>query len=569
MHTRRFEITAISIIGLALLCLTVIVSTAVAESAMPDIGGAVKQAAPPAAESPAKKEAKESPVIVQEAEKPFTMSEGEKIFIQDFKLEGIDSEDEAKLEDLLSPYRSRELTMAEITQAANKVTLFYRDKGYLVAKAYVPKQDASNGILTILMVPGNYGKFVVKNISPIRDSFLQGVFDNTKKTSPIVTRDGLERSMLLVAEMPGSKMPMVTIAPGEVSGTSDFVVSVDESQRFNGYIMGDNQGSSYTGKKRLYGGVDVNSPFGFADKLSINGMTTNKGDLESIRGAYAFPLAHNGLRAELGVSRTKYELGGIYSALDATGSADVVEGTISYPIRRSRREKVDLFLNAAYKGLRDDLSAVDSENPRGALVTRLSLQRMAYSTLGGHNLFTSITGSVNLGTLDIRDDTQKALNEAGADTDGTYSKFNFSFIGDLSLTEAISFKASVKLQKVIINRNLDSTEQMFISGIGGVRAYTESVSFDNGYVASMEVRYNLPPVMGVKHALGVFVDNGWVYAQNGDYTTDDDIRLTDYGAGYYASFKKFFGNIQWADPNGSSCIEDPGTRVLAQVGMVF
>ncbi len=32
--------------------------------------------------------------------------------------------------------------MAEITEAANKVTLFYRDKGYLVAKAYVPKQDA-------------------------------------------------------------------------------------------------------------------------------------------------------------------------------------------------------------------------------------------------------------------------------------------------------------------------------------------------------------------------------------------------------------------------------------------
>ncbi len=126
---------------------------------------------------------------------------------------------------------------------------------------------------------GNYGKFSIKNNSLVRNFLLQGVFDKTKETSPVVTRDGLERSMLLVKDMPGAKLPTVAIAPGATPGTSDFDVTVDPSQRFNGYVMGDNQGSRYTGKNRAYAGFDLNSPFGIADKFSLGGMTTdaNKG----------------------------------------------------------------------------------------------------------------------------------------------------------------------------------------------------------------------------------------------------------------------------------------------------
>lgn len=567
MHTQKKLITITAALILSFSAHIITTSTTFAQ--VPSLGGAVKQAAPPP--SPAKKEAppRETPVIVQEGDKPFSLPEGEKIFIKDFKVEGSEEGDEAALMALLAPYKGRELTMAEITEAANKLTFFYRNKGYLVAKAYVPKQDASGGILRIKIIVGNYGKFSLKNTSPVKDFLVQGIFDKVKDMSPAVKTDGLERAMLLARELPGCTLPTVNITPGAQPGTSDFEVSVDTSQRVNGYIMADNQGSKYTGKERIYGGIDISSPFGIADKFSVSAMTSEDSGLENLRLSYGFPLAYNGLRAEFAVSRTTYELGGIYSDLDATGSADTLEGTISYPIKRTRDESIDLSLNLAYKELHDDLSAVDLENPRHASVATLNLQRGKYSSLFGHNLFTTISAGVNIGRLTIVDDFQKELNEAGANTSGTYSKLNLGFSANLDLTEKLSVRAMAKAQKVLTAHNLDSTEQMFISGATGVKAYTESVGFDNGYVVSAELRYVLPTLPGMKHALGLFADNGWVYAQNGDYTAKDNITLSDVGLGYYISFKRLFGSIQLAQPIGKSNVSDPGTRVLMQFGVAF
>ncbi|OPY68474.1 MAG: Heme/hemopexin transporter protein HuxB precursor [Syntrophorhabdaceae bacterium PtaU1.Bin034] len=553
------------------IALLLIITPAYAQQApVPNIGEALKEAAPPPKEAKEAPPPKEVPVIIQE-EKPFSLPEGEKLFIKDFAIEGALKEDEATLSTLLAPYKGRDLTMAEITEAANKVTLYYRDKGYLVARAYVPKQDATSGILTIRIIMGTYGKFSLKNTSHVRDFLIQGVFDRAKKTSPVVTRDSLERAMLLVKDMPGTQLPTVAIAAGEAPGTSDFTVNADKSPRVNGYLMGDNQGSRFTGKNRVYGGIDINSSFGIADKFSVSGMTSNGEGLQNLRIAYGFPLGYTGLRTELAASRTIYELGGIYSDLDAKGSADVVEGTFSYPLRKRSNESIDISLNLAYKKLQDELKAVDSENPRNASVATLSLQRAAYGSLFGKNLFTAMSLGVTLGDLDIRDDAQKALNEAGANTGGTYSKANLAFSGNLALTEKLSVRGSLKLQKSL-SGNLDPTEQLFISGISGVKAYTESVSFDNGYVASMETRYALPPLFGITHALGAFIDNGYVYAENGNYTTEDKTMVSDVGLGYYVNFKKMFGSIQLAEPFGGTRndnVKDPGTRVLAQVGVVF
>jgi len=539
-----------------------------AEALTYNIGDAVKEAIPPKP-APQKIPPPEIPVIVQE-EKPLTMAVGEKILVKDFKLEGARESDEAELLALLTPYRNKELTMAEITEIANKLTLFYRNKGYLVAKAYVPKQDATNGILLIRIIIGNYGKFTLKNTSLVRDFLVQGTFDKARDDSPVVSQAGLERAILLVGSMPGSTIPTVTIAPGTTPGTSDFEVKADAGQRFNGYLMGDNQGSRFTGRKRLYGGIDINSPLGIADKFSISGMTTEEADLWNLRFAYSVPLAYNGVRAEIAASHTAYQLGGAYSDLDAIGTANIVEGTISYPIKKSRDESYDFFVNMAYKDIKDDLRAVDSRNPREAFVGTLTLQREAFGKLFGHTLHTLVSGGVSLGGLQINNDAQKALNKAGADTEGFYSRANLALSANLDLTEKLSARASFKLQQVLSGNNLDSSEQFFISGTSGVKAYSESIGFDNGTLVDVELRYELPHLFDIRHSLGLFFDNGWVYAENGHYTTHSEFLLNDMGVGYYINYKQLFCNVQMAQPIGkTNGVEDPGTRFLMQFGASF
>lgn len=555
------------VIGTLVFCIFAFASPSPAQQA-PGIGGAVREAAPPEKEAPTKKEVPSAPVIVEE-EKPFTIPEGEKIFIKNFRFEGIIGGDERKLSELLAPYKGKDLTMAGITEAANKVTLFYRDKGYLVAKAYIPKQDARDGILTIKVIIGSYGTFSLKNTSLVRDFLIQGVFDYRKDVSPVVTKDSLERSIFIIKDMPGCSIPAVTVMPGREPGTSDFEVKVDRSQRFNGYLMGDNQGSKYTGRIRGYTGLDVNSPFGIADRLSVAAMTTEKEGLENLRVSYGFPIFPNGLRGEVAASRTVYELGGIYSDLEAKGSADIVEAAFSYPIKKTRTDTLDLSLNIAHKVLKDDLNAVDLENPRDVTVGSVTLKKGRYGTLSGRSYFITVTGGISLGTMHMRDGYQRELNEAGADSQGTFSKANLTLTGNMDLTEKLSLRGSFKAQQVLSAHNVDSAEQFFISGTGGVKAYTESVSFDDGYVAGAELRYMLPAFANLRHALGLFADHGWVFVHDGRYTTKDDIILNDVGLGYYVSHGPIFGSVQLAQPVGKTSVRDPGTRVLVQVGIAF
>jgi hemolysin activation/secretion protein len=563
-----------TVTGLALLFLAPIITALVAPAAraqVPNIGDAIKQSTPPPNEArPAPPP--EKPIIMQE-EKPFSLPEGEKILVNRFVLEGAPKAEEAALSAILESYRGKELAMAEITEAVNKLTLHLRDKGYLVAQALVPKQDATSGILTIRIVLGTYGKFSLKNTSHVRDFLLDGVFDRAKGASPVVTAQSIERAIMLVREMPGARLPTVTVAPGQAPGSSDFDVNVEAGPRFDGYIMADNQGSKYTGRNRFFGGLNVNSPFGTADRFSVSGMTTDETrDLQNVRLAYGFPLTYSGLRAELAASRTTYQLGGDYDVLDATGSADVLEGTFSYPLQRTHDVSMDFLLNLAYKKLKDDLGTFDLENPRHISVATLSFSRSRYGKLFGLPLFTTISAGVDLGRLSFEDDAQQTMNEAGANTAGTYSKATLTLSGEVLFTGKLSLKGGIKLQKSF-SGNLDPTEQLFISGTTGVKTYTEGISFDNGYVANAELRYSLPTLFGVKHSLGLFADNGYVYAQNGDYTTNDRITLTDAGLGYYLSFKQFFGTAQVAKPIGRSrgnIIEsDPGTRVLGQIGFTF
>ena len=86
-----------------------------------------------------------------------------------------------------------------------------------------------------------------------------------------------------------------------------------------------------------------------------------------------------------------------------------------------------------------------------------------------------MSASISLGNLTIQDETQKALNQAGANTGGYFTKANVTFLGNLTLNDKFSLKGSVKRQKVLTGNNLDPIEQLFISGTAGVKSYHRNV----------------------------------------------------------------------------------------------
>ncbi len=518
-----------------------------------------------------------APVLPQLVEPQLTLKDKQTLFVRSFAVEGPNLVGEAEVRALLAPYENRKLTLAMIYEAADKITTLYRTRGYLVAKAYVPAQDARNGVLRIKLVAGQYGAITIKNASLVRDDFLHGVVDHALDTSAVIHKDALERALLLISDLPGADVPRIAIGPGQRPETSDFTFDVPEGRRFDGYLLGDNFGSPYTGRYRLTGGFNLNSPLGFGDKLSAFGIVSNGTNLVNGRVAYSIPLGYDGLRAEIAAFRTTYALSGVYKSLDATGTADAISGTLTYALLRQQNDSIYVSGNFTHKVLNDKVLDVSFANRTIDLGT-LAVTGDTVGTLFGLPLVTGTTLSITAGYLNFADPAQKAANIAGANTAGSYAKINLAFSATLALSDKLSFATNVNAQKSLTG-NLDSSEQMSLTGSWGVRSYDEGLSGDSGFLVTPELKYALPDIYNYRHSIGLFTDVGAAWLENASYTTTQKgfTQLNDIGLGYYATYeyspkRSLLLKAQVAHTFGSNYgarSYDQGTKGLIQIGLTF
>ncbi|WP_244544212.1 MULTISPECIES: ShlB/FhaC/HecB family hemolysin secretion/activation protein [unclassified Beijerinckia] len=518
-----------------------------------------------------------TPILPMLVEPPFVLKDKERLFVRRFKLEGPQLVNEAQTQALLAPYEGRKLTIAEIYEAADKITTLYRTEGYLVAKAYVPAQNATSGTLQIKIVPGKYGAVTLKNESLVRDQYMQSVLDSALKNETYIHKDRLERAMLLMSDLAGAGVPRIAIGPGKAPETSDFVFGVPEGRRVDGYLLGDNYGSPYTGRNRLSAGFNLNSPFGFGDRLSAYGILSENAKLKNGRVAYSMPLGSDGLRAEISAFRTTYKLGGIYQNLDATGTANGIAGTLTYAIKRQRDESIYVSANYTHKSLNDNILGL-SLSHRVIDEGIIAVTREAQDSLLGLPWFTNATLSLTVGRVNFPDPAQLATNRLGVDTAGGFSKLNLQATSTLALLENLSLNTTVRAQRSL-SGNLDSSEQFGLTGFWGVRSFDEGLAGDHGYLITPELKYALPGFNGYSHALGLFTDVGAVWIANPSYTTTQRAytRLNDVGIGYYATYEYSPGRqlllkAQAAHSYGGSggaLSYDKRTKVLLQVGFTF
>jgi hemolysin activation/secretion protein len=533
-------------------------------------GSAVQQTVPPPVTGTTDpQKLQETPTVDTTAvpSAPLSLAVNETLFVKEVLLPTDNDEIHAALLRVVAPYLNHELTFTEINELTSRVTRYYRSHGYIVARAYLPRQDASDGILEIQVALGRYGIAKIRNKSRLRDSFVEGEFRHLAKSSPAVTASSLERTMLLLRETPGGAMPGVSLEPGTAPGTTDLDVREDrEGQRYQGYLLGDNQGSRFTGEKRLFGSLIVNAPLGIGDRFSVDGLVSDGEKLHNLRVSYGAPLSYNGLRLTVAAARTRYALGGSFSALDATGSVSDVDGTFSYPLERKHDTTMDLSLNIAYRNLHDSLNAVSVFNPRTAEEGSATFRETKFSTIGSHHFYSTANATVTVGEMNL----QNAAEIAATGTEGDYSKLVLNLSTDTVLFRSLSTHVSAVGQKDLRVKTLDSSEQLFISGSGGVRGYAEGVSGDNGFILNLEVSDALPRIRRwtLQQTLTAFADSGGVKAErNGSLQTN--YMLNDAGVGYTAKQGLLYFKIQGVRLLGSIRSETSKTRLWLQLGFVF
>ncbi len=518
-----------------------------------------------------------APVLPQLVEPQFTLGDKKTLFVRSLVLDGPALVPEDEVRQILSSYENRNLTLAQIYEAAEKITTLYRSHGYLVAKAYVPQQDASGGVLHFKLVPGQYGSITLQNGSFVRDDFVHGTIDNAVGAASVVRNDELERAMLLVSDLPGAGMPKIAIGPGQQPETSDFIFDVPEGNRIDGYLLGDNYGSPYTGRNRASGGINLNSPLGFGDRLALSGIFSERSELINGRLAYAFPVGHDGLRAEMSFSRTTYVLGRIYTPLAAKGTADAAAATVSYPIFRQQAESLYISGSFAHKILTDKILGTATVNRTSDSGTA-SVTNNTTGTVIGWPFVTTANFSFTQGYLTFANPAQQTTNAAGPNTAGDYTKLNLTFTATIAFDEKLSLATTLRGQKSLTG-NLDSSEQFGLTGYYGIRSYDEGLSGDSGFLLTPALKYALPDIYALKHQVGLFTDIGAAALERAAWTTTQRgyTELNDVGLGYYATFEYSTNRFAILKAeiahsfagNGGAQAYDRATKALFQVGFTF
>jgi hemolysin activation/secretion protein len=471
---------------------------------------------------------------------------------------------EAQLQALIPELGSGERTLAELQQAAARITRHYRQAGYLVARAYLPQQKLEGGAVTIAVLEGKLSDIKVENSSRLMNERVQAFLDQIEKGQP-VRRESVDRPVLLLGDVPGVGQVDSRLAAGAEVGDSVLNVRVSGDPAVNGRVELDNHGGLYTGRTRLGAQVAGNSLLGYGERFSGRLLTSNGGLVSGRAGAQA-PLGSDGLTVSGGLSRTTYELGDVFKDLDVQGRSDALDLGLRYPLLRSSASNVYVSLNGEQRDLRDEVRSTATVTDKRAKVLNLSLNGDWRDSLGGGGVtlasLTVTSGKLNIDSADAAD-----LDAAAARTAGRYSKWGWSLERQQALARGVTFSASARGQSA--SKNLDSSEKFGLGGPSGVRAYASGeASGDEGWLASLELRYAMTDWLRAS----VFHDTGKVKVNAKPYQdAPNTARRSGTGLGLQGGLGDFDWQLTlaWRGSEEGKAEPDKKLRAWAQAGWRF
>ncbi|VEA61575.1 Heme/hemopexin transporter protein huxB precursor [Serratia plymuthica] len=434
-----------------------------------------------------------------------------RLWVSGFRFEGNQAISSEQLAPLLSMLAGRESSLVQLQEATQRVTAYYRQQGYVLAHAYLPKQEIVDGSVLIAVVEGRYGHIRLTNNSHVRSALLQQPLSGLQ-SGAIVHGDTLERSLLLLSDIPGSLVKN-TLSPGTQPGTTDLTVDAVPAPWLSGSLQADNYGDTYTGEYRGSGALSINSPLRLGDQLDLRLLSSDKHQ-RYYRAGYQLPVGPWSTRMGIARSQMSYRLGKNFSELQAHGDAGINSAFISQPLLRSRAANINAQLQFEDKTLRDDIDLFDSRSRKHVALWTAEISANAQDRLlGGGQSAASL--AYGFGKLAIDDPYARHWDRLTADTAGTFSKMTFSALRLQNLSDRFQLYAQLSGQWA--PGNLDSSEKFSIGGPYGVRAFAPgSGNGDQGWQSSLELRYSLMPGW----QLSTFVDQGQARINKQPWTTE-------------------------------------------------
>jgi hemolysin activation/secretion protein len=466
--------------------------------------------------------------------KPMKELGGATVTVQSFQFAGNSLLSEAQLAPAVASYLNRPLDFAGLQNAALAVATAYRQAGWVV-RVYLPQQDVTSGTVTLQVVEAHFGKVQLDGQSHrVSGTRLRSMVEGAQAPGAPVSADALDRALLLIDDLPGVSAKG-RLSAGQNPAETDLVLAVSDGARFASDVFADNAGARYTGAARIVGSARLESPFGMGDRA--DGVLLHSDGSDYARLSYSLPIGSQGWRVGANGSYLKYDISSDeFAALDPHGNSHSFGLETSYPLVRARLTNLYFSLAADDRSY-TNYSAGTTASDYGVRAATASLYGNHFDSLGGGGM-TTASLALAQGRVDLDGSPNQAADAATTDTAGSYRRITLQLARQQALTDVFSLYGSVQGQ--FANKNLDSSEKLYLGGPSGVRAYpVNEAGGSEGYFASFETRARLP----ARFDITAFFDIGSVRVnRDNDFTgAADPNRLTLKGVGLSTGWTAPFG----------------------------
>ncbi len=553
------------IVAVALLCCQSLAALAVDQATPPGAGSILQQIQPikPAAPSSA------GTGLTIERDGGAQSPPSAPFRVNRIEISGNTTYDAATLHALVADVEGKDIGLSQLGEVVARITDYYRDHGYPLARAVIPAQSIRDGVVRVMVIEARFGKVAVENHSRASDALLQQTLASLQ-AGQSVSQAQLDHALLLVSDIPGVNATSV-LKPGDTTGTSDLLVQANATAPFAGGVTVDNTGNRYTGRTRLGANLSVIDPLQHGDMLTLSALTSGS-DMDF--GSLSYETLLNGLGTRIGASYSAlhYKLGDTLTALDGHGTAQVASAWIKHPFIRTREANLYAQLQFDDKQLDDQIGASNID-------TKRHLDNWTASVNGDWRT-SCLSGGVGTWSLSVLEGKvafdnalAQAADSATAKTQGNFSKWNanVAYLQNLSQSNALY----VTLAGQSSNGNLDASEKMTAGGPYTVRAYDVGVlSGDAGVFGSVELRHDLGQFWAGDWQALAFLDGERITVNKTPWLPGDN-NATMNGAGLGLNW---FGVEQWhaklyvATPIGATpelVGKDKSTRAWAEIGKNF
>ena len=460
--------------------------------------------------------------------------DGGRFVVNAFDIRGATVFSRRRLKRVMSRFLDLEVNLYDLNRAADDLTWYYHRRGYPLARAYVPAQTVTNGVVRIEVVEGRIGQVALQGQRRYDDDFLRARLP-ALRSGALVRGEALERDLLRLNALPGLR-GRVILSPSAQAGATDALLELRET-RVQGDLGVDNFGRAQTGRWRWRTGLALNSPMGWGDRFRFTGMKTQGGLIDHWALDYGLPLGPSGLRLNVSHSRVAYAVSGQVSALDVGGEVKTTRWQLGAPLISRRTQ--DSAWSLAYQ------RSVSMETALGEPLARYSL---GLFDLGYRHRWTHPDAAQT--QLQLQWASNLRGNPSGQAQDRVRTRVEVSVNHTAPWTK--DWDVQVQAKGVYSPDTLPDNEKFSVGGPNSVPGFLAGeIRGDSGHVLRLALRRT---VTWRERLLQwrVMADSGAaVYRLPGYRDTQESLRSVGLGTTWFAS-QSMQISVDWARAMGSS-----------------